>query len=108
MRKIMEMLRNDEKVWVYINDKDTWKEFTAMAAYEGFRFGELPTEMWNYGHIVAVHNSGELGHIPLYIWCMSFASTAACGVHKIDFKRYIDGFDDYECKDSHFKFRMYF
>ncbi len=27
---------------------------------------------------------------------------------KIDFKRYIDGFDDYECKNSHFKFRMYF
>lgn len=30
MRTIREMLGNDEKVWVYLNSEDTWKEFTSI------------------------------------------------------------------------------
>lgn len=43
MRTIREMLENDEKVWVYLNNEDTWKQFVNMAETEGFHFGDLPT-----------------------------------------------------------------
>ena len=72
MRTIREMLGNDEKVWIYINGEDTWKMFVNMAVTEGFHFGELPAEKWAFGHAVAVHSNGKMGHLPLFVWCLSF------------------------------------
>ncbi len=51
MRTIREMLGNDEKIWVYLKNEDTWKEFAQMAAAEGFHFGELPFESLSLIHI---------------------------------------------------------
>lgn len=31
MRTIREMLANEEKVWVYINNSETWEKFADMA-----------------------------------------------------------------------------
>ncbi len=106
MRTIREMLGNDEKVWIYINGEDTWKMFVNMAVTEGFHFGELPAEKWAFGHAVAVHSNGKMGHLPLFVWCLSFQKGAVNCQQKVDFRRYIERADDYKCRDSHFLSRI--
>lgn len=103
MRTIREMLGNDEKVWVYLNSEDTWKEFTRMAVAEGFRFGDLPVERWTFGYVVAVHSNGDMGHLPLFIWCRSFSTDVESCPRKVDFSLYSNNQHDYCCNASHFK-----
>ena len=102
MRTIREMLGNDEKVWVYLSNEDTWKEFAQMAAAEGFHFGELSFESWAFGYVVAVHSNGDMGHLPLFIWCRSFLADVGNCPQKVDFKRFINSHDDWLCKEPHF------
>lgn len=106
MRTIREMLGNDEKVWVYLNNEDTWKEFTNMAETEGFHFGELPSERWTFGYVIAVHSNGDMGHLPMFIWCRSFSVDSEKCPRKLDFSKYIDIEDDYYCNESHFTCRL--
>lgn len=102
MRTIRQMLGNDEKVWVYLNSKDNWEEFTSMAVAEGFHFGKLPVERWPFGYVVAVHSNGDMGHLPLYIWCQSFTADVGDCPKRIDFRRYINNEAGLFCKESHF------
>lgn len=102
MRTIREMLGNDEKVWVYLNSEDTWKQFVNLAVAEGFRFGELPVERWTFGYVIAVHSNGDMGHLPLLVWCRSFSADVENCPRKIEFWRFIDNEIDALCKKSHF------
>ena len=102
MRTIREMLGNDEKVWIYLNSEDTWKKFTRMTAAEGFRFGELPLERWSFGYVVAVHSNGDMGHLPLFIWCQSFTADVGNCPRKVDFRRFINNELEFLCEESHF------
>ncbi len=106
MRKIREMLGNDEKVWVYIDSGATWEKFAAAASEEGFRFGDLPEEKWVSGYVVAVHSNGEMGHLPLFVWCGSFSAEPEKCPRRIDLRAYLEGSDDYICKVSHFRQEM--
>ena len=102
MRTIREMFGNVEKVWVYLNSEDTWKQFVNMTVAEGFHFGGLPVERWTFGYVIAVHSNGDMGHLPLFVWCQSFLSEAdSCSI-KVDFQRFVDGAEDYLCTESHF------
>ena len=103
MRTIREMLGNDEKVWVYLNSEDTWNDFACMAISEGFHFGELPVEKWIFGYVVAVHSNGDMGHLPLLIWCRSFSADVENCPRKVDFRRFIENEADFRCHISHFK-----
>jgi hypothetical protein len=96
------MLGNDEKVWVYLNSEDTWKKFTSMAVTEGFHFGGLPVERWTFGYVVAVHSNGDMGHLPLLIWCRSFSAYVDNCPQKVDFRRFINNHDDWFCETPHF------
>lgn len=102
MRTIREMLGNAEKVWVYLNSEDTWKKFTSMAVAEGFHFGKLPFERWTFGYVVAVHSNGDMGHLPLFIWCRSFSADVESCPRKSDFNRFINDYEDWLCKEAHF------
>lgn len=102
MRTIREMLGNDEKVWVYLNSENTWKEFAHMAVAEGFHFGEIPVERWAFGYVVAVHSNGDMGHLPLFIWCRSFSADVGNCPRKVDFSRFINNYEDWLCKEAHF------
>ena len=102
MRTIREMLGNNEKVWVYLNGEDAWKEFAHMAVAEGFHFGELPVEKWSFGYVVAVHSNGDMGHLPLFIWCRSFSADVDNCPRKVDFRRFINNYEVWLCKKSHF------
>lgn len=103
MRTIREMLCSDERVWVYIDSRETWERFAAMAVSEGFGFGELPVEKWSFGHAVAVHSSGDMGHISMFVWHRCFSADAAELPRKVEFRKYISGDEDYICRESHFK-----
>ena len=103
MRTIKEMLGSKENVWVYLDGKETWEKFVSMAVEEGFGFGDLPAENWNFGYVVAVHADGNMGHLPLMIWCRSFAADMENVPEKVDFSKYISGSDDYACTSSHIR-----
>ena len=98
-----EIIGNNEKVWFYINSPETWELFKAKAIAEGFSFGNLPQNQWVYGNVVAVHNNGNMGHVPLFAWCMSFAKNAQNCPEKVDFAKFISGCEDFSCTESHFK-----
>lgn len=104
MRTIRELLGCDEKVWVYLNSEETWNEFARMAATEGFHFGELPVERWEFGYVIAVHSNGEMGHLPLFVWCLSFSSGTGSCPRKVSFLSYVNDEEEYLCKESGFHF----
>jgi hypothetical protein len=97
------MLGNDEKVWVYLNSEDTWKLFVNMAVAEGFRFGELPVERWAFGYVIAVHSNGDMGHLPLFVWCRSFSPDFESCTRKVDFLSFVNGDEDFLCRKPHFR-----
>lgn len=76
-----------------------------MAVTEGFHFGGLPVERWAFGYVVAIHSNGDMGHLPLLIWCRSFSADVDNCPRKIDFWQYING-EEYYCKESQFTFNM--
>jgi hypothetical protein len=96
------MLGNNEKVWVYIKDRKTWDKFAEAACNEGFSFGELPSEKWVFGYTVSVHSSGDMGHLPLFIWCRSFTANVESTPNRVDFRKYWGNDEDYMCKTSNF------
>lgn len=49
MRTIKDMLENEEKVWLYIDNEELWGQFLTMA--EDFHFGVLPRDQWVFGHV---------------------------------------------------------
>lgn len=106
MRTIRETLRSDKKVWVYLNNEKTWKQFVTMAVSEGFHFGNLPRDQWVFGHVIAVHSDGSMGHVSLFLWCRSFAADVVNFPRKIDFEKVICWDSDFYCENSHFVFRM--
>ena len=106
MRTIREMLGTDEKVWVYIDSRETWERFASKALAEGFHFGVLPFERWRSGYVIAVHKSGEMGHLPLFAWCMSFSGNCTGSPVKMDMRKYLDGEKDYICHVPHFSGMM--
>lgn len=103
MRTIRELLQNEEKIWLYIDSAELWQEFLELA--KDCRFGEQPCEKWKFGHVIAVHSSGEMGHVPVFIWCMSFSNKEGVPV-KYDLRKIIDGEEDRSCLSPHFKGRM--
>lgn len=104
MRTIREMLGNDEKVWVYLNSEDTWKRFVNMAVAEGFHFGDIPVERWAFGYVIAVHSDGDMGHLPLFVWCRLFAPDVESCPRKVDFQRFVNEDENYLFTKSHFHF----
>ena len=108
MRTIREMLGNDEKVWVYLNSEDTWKQFVNMSVAEGFRFGELPVERWTLGYVIAVHSNGNMGHLSLFVWCRSFSPDVESSPRNVDFQRFVNEEEDYLCTASHFTVEIAF
>ncbi|MCR4795986.1 MAG: hypothetical protein K5898_12625 [Ruminococcus sp.] len=104
MRTIRELLGTDEKIWFYIENEGLWENFLEFAAE--FRFINVPRDRWKFGHVIAVHKSGEMGHVPIFIWCMSFGENKSGVPAKYDFRKLIDGEEDISCKVAHFKGRI--
>ena len=69
-----------------------------MAVAEGFHFGELPVESWAFGYVIAVHSDGDIGHLPLFVWCQSFSSDDENYPRKVDYRHFIDIIDVFQRK----------
>ncbi len=104
MRSIRKLLKSEETVWVYFDSHELCEEF--FRREEGFRFGELARDKWKTGHVIAVHRDGTMGHLPLFIWLMSFRG-GDCPV-KVDYRRFAAEKEDFLCRSSHFACRMFF
>ena len=103
MRTIRELLGEDEKIWFYIENEELWEKFLEMT--ENFHFGELTRDKWKFGHVIAVHSNGEMGHVPIFVWSMSFGDKEGAPA-KYDLKKVISDEADVSCRTSHFRGRM--
>ena len=106
MRTVSEMTKENETVWVYFSSREVWERFEDMAEAEGFGFGDLPRKEWAFGYAAAVHRGGKIGHLPLFVWCISFGAGFSECPRRIDFRKFISGEENYDCRESHFKFVM--
>ena len=81
-----------EKVWIYLDSKETYIRFYRQAYSEGFGFGNLKFSDWVIGgDLIAVHSDGQMGH-------GGFASYLGVSLHKtkvVDYRRYADGEKDF-------------
>lgn len=91
-RKLKQLTEKEEKIWIYLDSKETCAEFYRQAYSEGFGFGSLEFSDWVIGGgLIAVHSDGQMGH-------GSFASYLGVHLQKtkvIDYRRYADGEEDY-------------
>lgn len=106
MRTIRELLVNEKVVWMYLDNEEVCRDFYRQAHEEGFHFGDLPYEKWVTGYVVAVHANGEMGHLSMFVWTLSFAGKGPCSIRgshtPVDYQLYMAGEEDYICKSSHF------
>ena len=107
MRTIKELVEKEKIVWMYLESEEVCKAFYRQAHEEGFHFGDLPYEQWATGYVVAVHDNGRMGHLPIFIWTMAFGSNGWRGIEgshtPVDYRLYMTGEQDYICKTSHFR-----
>ena len=103
MYTIKNLLGDKEKIWLYLDNDQTCKKFFEMANAEGYTFGNLPYEKWVTGNIIAIHSDGDMGHLPIFAWCMSFKPDIRKVPIRYDFAKYISGEKDYICYETHIK-----
>lgn len=94
MRTIRELIKNEEKVYVYLKDKATEYRFVSDAEREGFTYGggAKPTDI-EPSDIAAVNADGTLSYVG-FVGHMYFYQSPDT-VKKIDYERYINGEEDY-------------
>ena len=92
MKSIKE-LANNGKVYVYLANEAVGRRFLRQAEREGLAFGNgvKPTNR-HYSDIMAINPDGTIGYVSA-TGRMAFGANA---VAKIDFRRYVKGYDDYE------------
>ena len=104
MRQINDLVKDKEKVWIYLSTEDVSRKFIKSAISEGFHWsnGE-PLEEHTTGFLFGVHQDFTIAHLSMYIWCLAFQckgkipGTAEC----IDYEKYINGDSDYICHEPH-------
>ncbi|MBE6949256.1 MAG: hypothetical protein E7456_05360 [Ruminococcaceae bacterium] len=101
MRNIRELVSSEEKVWIYFRTEEICKKFFVRAKEKGFNFGHIPYEKWVPGTVIAVHSDGRMGHLPLFIWTMSYRANVQGTPKRIDYERYANGGEDYLCREDH-------
>lgn len=111
MRTIDELLNNNAAVWFYCESEEIGKKFLQDAENEGYTFvnGTKPTEN-GWGHILVPHKDKTIAYLSLMIWTMAFSQQFTTDSRtkrrvkliKIEYKKYINGEEDYICKEPYF------
>jgi len=104
MRQLKELLKNNDRVWIYCEDKALQLQFLSQAEEEGFHAlnGDLPTQLSPHP-LYGIHDDMTMGYLSIMIWCLSFPENGADPYFRVDYKRFISGEDDYVCHTPHFK-----
>lgn len=95
MRSLKELLENNDKAWVYCATKELQEAFLKQAGKEGFH-----TEGIALHHVYGIGRDLHVGCLSTFIWHLSF-HTGSTGFPKIDYRAFIEGKEDYECRESH-------
>ena len=94
MRKIKDLLAENERVWFYVTDE--WqKEFYEELLFMGvkFRNGNTITQE-SISYLMGVGRDGTVGYVSHFSWYYSFISKYAT-YQKIDYGRFHCGEEDY-------------
>ena len=110
MRTIKELLEENERVWFYLKDKETERDFVReMNEYGATYLNGSQVTAGNCSPIMAVHCNMKVAHLMIMIWNASFSpSFEKCASHelahalKVDYAKYRDGEPDYLCERSAF------
>jgi len=94
MRTIRNLIKEEKKVYIYLQNKATEYRFMSDAECEGITFGDgvKPTER-QVDDIMALHDDGTICFLG---WAGRMAyHYSKNAVKRIDYKKYIEGFEDY-------------
>ena len=99
MRLLKDVFRSSNKAWVYCATKDLQKQFLLQAEKEGF---DTSPEKMALSHIYGIGTDGHVGCLSPLLWAMSF-SCSGVDFPRIDYQAFLEGKDDYECREPHVK-----
>lgn len=105
MRKISDLVKSRERVWVYLNSDKLAEKFVMQAATEGFHYpdGSIPHHTGG-NYLYGIGSDKHIAHLAIFIWNASFK-----GIFnneppfRVDYEKYINVEDVYECNESTFK-----
>lgn len=110
MKTIKDLLEENERVWFYLKDKETERDFVReLNEYGATYLNGSQVTAGNCSPIMAVHSNMKVAHLMIMIWNASFSpSFEKCASHelahalKVDYAKYRDGEPDYLCERSAF------
>ena len=110
MRTIKELLKENERVWFYLKDKDSERDFVQeLREYTATYLNGSQVTIESCSPIMAVHHDMKVAHLMIMIWNASFsssfekcASPELARALKVDYAKYRNGEEDYLCERSVF------
>ena len=104
MRKLTELTNRFHRVWLYVEGEEFRQDFFRRAVNEGFKYingSEISSK--DYGILFSLHENLTIGHLSMFIWCLTFNLNQPDLPVRIDYKKYINGDEDYICRESPIK-----
>lgn len=94
-RRIMDLVHGEEKVYIYLENRDLCKKFLQDAEEEGFLFGdgEQPTKR-DTSDLFRIYADKTLSYVT-FIGHMAFGSGSP-DIRRIDYKKYVDAEENYD------------
>lgn len=110
MRTIKDLLKGNERVWFYLQDKEAERDFVnELREYGATYLNGSQITVENCSPIMAVHSNMKVAHLMIMIWNASFlpsfeecASRELVHVLKVDYAKYRNGESNYLCERSAF------
>lgn len=104
MRNLTDLVKKHGRVWLFISNENRTKDFIKRATDEGFRYhnGSKISDRDN-GVLWGLHEDLTVTHLSMMCWCLSYKCDPEKIPVRIDYRKYIDGEEDYICHKSPIK-----
>ena len=110
MRTIHDLLKEGNRIWVYLKDRETERRFAEEINQLGAKYlNGTQVTAENCSPIMAVHPDLRVAHLMIMIWNASFSPSFerhyvgdTSQILKIDYAKFIAGLEDYRCIRSEF------
>ena len=110
MRTIHDLLKEENRIWVYLKDRETERRFAEEINQLGAKYlNGTQVTAENCSPIMAVHPDLKVAHLMIMIWNASFSPSFdqhyvgdASKILKVDYAKFIAGHEDYLCTKSEF------
>lgn len=100
MERTLDNLRKSlkGKIYLYLKDAETEKQFKEDAQAEGYRFGTISPADSSADNIISLGENKQLSHVGA-VGRIAFQCNGGSGAngnfHRIDYRKYIDGENNY-------------